>query len=204
MSTKQVNAAVQALFEAHIGRMVTSPEKDTDVVHTFRIAMLGDKIGTMKSGDKASYVVLERADKPTIVMNLHPNVISKLLKTGAADGGLKLVADGEAPKVEAATEETTETATTEEAPKTPVVEVQPTATTETAAPEATTEVPAEAPKAPSKKERAIACYKAGHKQGKARKDIIAVFRMAEKDGGLGMSAPGANTYYQNIKSGLWS
>ena len=70
-----------------------------------------------------------------------------------------------------------------------------------AAPAAAAPAPAaaEAPKAPSKKERAFQIYNAHAAKGEvSRKAVIAEYK-AE----LGMSAEGAATYYQNIKSGKW-
>lgn len=206
-----INTAVNEFFSSHFGRTVTEVEKDTTNVLSYKISALAEKIGTMKNGDKANYVVLTREDNSAIVMPLHPNVINKLLKNGH-DSGMTLV---QMATEQAANDEgTVATEIIEVASE--VVNALPVvneATTEVetapvAADAVEAEVAAATEEAPvaktTKKDRAIACYKDGHKLGKARKDIIAVFKTAEKDGGLGMSAPGANTYYQNIKSGLWS
>lgn len=50
----------------------------------------------------------------------------------------------------------------------------------------------------SKKDQTIAIVHAGWKAGLQRKDIIAQLRTE-----LNMGVPGANTYYQNVKSGAW-
>lgn len=51
----------------------------------------------------------------------------------------------------------------------------------------------------SKKARTLEIYQQGMKAKLARKDIIKQLREE-----LSMSAPGASTYYQNCKSGLWA
>ena len=51
----------------------------------------------------------------------------------------------------------------------------------------------------SKKQRTIALVKAGWNEGMTRKQIID----AMKDQ-FGLSDAGASTYYQNVKSGMWS
>lgn len=50
----------------------------------------------------------------------------------------------------------------------------------------------------SKKDQTIAIVHAGWKAGLQRKDIIAQLRTE-----LNMGIPGANTYFQNVKSGQW-
>ncbi len=50
----------------------------------------------------------------------------------------------------------------------------------------------------SKKAQAIAIYNEVHAANGARKDAMTRFKTE-----LGMSDAGANTYYQNIKSGVW-
>lgn len=56
------------------------------------------------------------------------------------------------------------------------------------------------PKTPkdSKKSKAIPIVAAGIAAGTARKDILAKLKTE-----LGLGDAGANTYYQNVKSGAW-
>lgn len=53
-------------------------------------------------------------------------------------------------------------------------------------------------KAETKKDATLRIYREEFAAGKRRKDII--IRMRTE---LGLSAPGANTYYHNVKSGMW-
>jgi hypothetical protein len=61
-----------------------------------------------------------------------------------------------------------------------------------------------AAKGPSQKDKArIIFHAAGPVVDGHRKAVIAKYRAKESDGGLDMSGPGANTYYQNFKQGTW-
>ena len=51
----------------------------------------------------------------------------------------------------------------------------------------------------SKKQRTIALVKAGWNEGMTRKQIIDIMKDQ-----FGLSDAGASTYYQNVKSGMWS
>ena len=87
------------------------------------------------------------------------------------------------------------------APKAPKAEKKATATTAVKAPKAPK---AEKPvvvkvEVPSKKSKALPIITADIAAGVARKDTIAKLL----DASIGCSAAGANTYYQNVKSGAW-
>lgn len=177
----------------------------------YKVARLSDKLGTMKNGEKAEYVVLVREDNDSITMTLHPEAAKRLAKNGN-DAGIELIVPAatestteqaaQEPVVEAAQEPVEEQPATEQTAQEPVVEAAPevpsaegTATGE----QPTAEAPAAAaPKELSKKARTLAVFKSMTAEGKARKDIIKV--MMEE---IGLSAAGANTYFQNCKSGLW-
>lgn len=179
---------------AHFGLAVAKTGSETP----FRLTSLADKIGTMKSGEKAQYVLLVNEADNTVIVMLHPNAASKLIKTGAFEDMtvIEAQADGEqAGEAEMSAEE--EQAVQEELN----AEVEPTTEVEVSAkPEAEVNGAAvEEPKAPSKKDLAIPLVKADLKAGVARKDTIAKLMNDE----VGCSKAGANTYYQNIKSGLW-
>lgn len=201
-----------------IGRTVISTDK-TGAETRFTIARLADKIGTLKDGSKGEYVVLTKDGETGVVINMHPNTAKKLAKTANADNFSLLIdlkttpiaepvagteldaadqaavqaeldaANGVTPSEKLATyladadkDEAGEAHTKEHGH----LDVKPAA-----------EVPAEA-KAPSKKSRTVAMFKEMTAEGKPRKDIIAKMKSE-----LGLSAPGANTYYQNCKSGAW-
>ena len=88
------------------------------------------------------------------------------------------------------------------APKAPKAEKKATATT--AAVKAPKAPKAEKPvvvkvEVPSKKSKALPIITADIAAGVARKDTIAKLL----DASIGCSAAGANTYYQNVKSGAW-
>lgn len=209
LNAKQVDFN-KAVADA-VGRQVEVTEKGTNTVHVFGIKGLDDKMGTMKDGTKVAYTVLERDDSGTLVVtSIHPNIIAKLLKNGSEAGMVLRSVEQEADASDAGEEVVTEvladkpaevadelvdpdvdTATTETAAvETPAEDVAPvTAATEEAAPAA----------APSKKQRCVAIFKELNGAGKPRKDVIAEFTSK-----VGLSAAGANTYYQNCKSGLWS
>lgn len=194
-------SVIASLFAGVVGRTVLAAGKDGAADTRYKIAKLSDKLGSLKDGSKGEYVVLQREDDTTIVMNLHPNVAKKLITKGE-DAGLTLLAaetaeagtpdaaEQEALKAELAAEQAG--ASTEPADPVTAVETA-SATTETDAPAA------EPAKEPSKKERTIAIVTAGLKAGTARKDIIAKLRTE-----LNMGIPGANTYFQNVKSGKWA
>ena len=147
--------AFQALFANFAGNTVIAT--DTGGGQTeFKVAHLDTKVGTMKNGDTAEYVVLQRADDQAVVISLHPNTAKKLFSKGE-EGVYKI----KAAEPEVVDQPETET------------------------------------KAPSKKDRAVAIYNSVVAAGGARKQAVAQF-MSE----LGLSAPGASTYYQNCKH-LW-
>jgi len=203
---------IQTLFAANEGRTVEANNDQNKGI--FKVAKLADKIGTMKNGDKAEYVVLTNENDEAVVIMLHPNVAKSLFEKGEdAKTGYKMV------PVETTDEQTVTTAEVGGAPaevilatsEGEVLAAVPAGTTEEASAETapedngaaeasteTTEAAAEEPKEPSKKELTIALVHAGWDAKLARKDIIAKM-IAE----IGMSGPCANTYYQNVKSGTW-
>lgn len=176
--------AFQALFANFAGLAVISTDK-TGVESRYKIASLTEKIGTMKDGTKAEYVLLQREDDDTVVIQLHPNTASKLFKKSEADSFK--IAPVSADEILAAEEEAALQAE---------LDVELTGTV--GEPElAFEEKAAEEVKEPSKKERALAIFAEVTAAGGARKETIARFTTE-----LGLSAPGASTYYQNCKK-LW-
>lgn len=177
------HAAFTTLAMSMIGIRVLATEKDGSKT-IYNVARLDTKIGTMKDGTKAEYVVLQRADNEAVVVSLHPNVAKKLFNKGA-DAGFEIepvsaadvIAAEEQVELQAELDEQ-QALTTEDADKVP---------------EVAKEVKV------SKKSQAVAIYKEVIAAGGARKEVIARFT-AE----LGMGAPGASTYYQNCKGGLWA
>ncbi len=152
----------------------------------FRIYALSDKVGTMKNGEKAPYVVLLNDDGATVV-NLHPEHAKRLFKKGE-DSGITMTEE----VYKAAEEVVEEVAAVIEQP---VIE-QPTASTEEGQQQAAADAAPVADKPLTKKAQAITIFNAN--VGKARKEVIAQFKDQ-----LGMSDQGGATYYHNIKSGLW-
>ena len=157
--------------------------------------VLTHKTGVLKDGTSAPYLhlVAEMGDAPEV--DLHPQKALELAKKGesrayktlaslASDGivALETVAamNEVAPADEAPTMELHQVAEPEAAPTAPAAEAAP------------------AEKKESKKAGTLRIYSAMTAEGKARKDIIAKMRTE-----LGLSNPGANTYYQNCKSGMW-
>lgn len=192
--TKTTVSAFAALASAFIGRAVLATDKTGDESR-FTIARLSDKIGTLKDGSKGEYLVLTKDGESAVVMNIHPQSAKRLLTKGE-ESGMKLVEAEAALSTDEQAEVQAELA----------AEVAPAVEPEAAAPakkakkvKAEPEVPAVAEdKAPSKKALTVAMYKEMTAAGKPRKDIIA--RMKSE---LNLSAPGANTYYQNCKGGRW-
>ena len=202
---------IASLITPLLGRTVISTDK-TGAESRFTIARLADKIGTLKDGSKGEYVVLTKDGESGVVINLHPNTAKKLVKQLVADGfslPMALHSVAEPLRRLTAEEEADELCieqaglqaelNAEQAFEAGVSADEKAAVLEPIAP--TTEVTAEAkaPKAPSKKERTVAMFKAMTAEGKPRKDIIAKMKSE-----LELSAPGANTYYQNCKSGAWA
>ncbi len=187
--TSTINHA--ALITAALGTIVASQAADGQETR-FKIASLADKTGKLKSGEKGQYVVLQSEADTAIVVNLHPQAAQRLLTEGEADGYKVIERVGEQP----AAEPTTEAAPAKKAkaPKAPKVKAEKPAK----APKVKAEKPAKEPKAPSKKALTIALYDSMKAEGKTRAEIIAAM-MAQ----LGLSQAGANTYYQNVKSGAW-
>ena len=135
------------------------------------------KFGTLKSGERAPYVHMIG---DTGIVDLHPEKARQLFAKGEF-GAMRILTDIAAEPVAA------------EAVTTPEVVAE-------AAPVAAT--PADATPVVAKKETSkdatLRIYREMNVDGKQRKEIIARMRTE-----LGMSVPGANTYYQNVKSGMW-
>ncbi len=165
-----------SLIAPLFGRAVIATDKDGAETR-YTIAKLADKIGTLKDGSKGEYVVLTKDGETGVVMNIHPNTAKKLATKGEGDM-LKLVPADAAESSEPA-------ASTEAAAE---------AGAEQAAPQDEAPAP-EAPKV-TKKSQTLDIFRA--MAGKPRKEII-----AEMKAKLGLSDAGANTYYQNCKSGAW-
>lgn len=194
-------SAIASLFAGVVGRAVLAAGKDGAADTRYKVAKLSDKLGTLKDGSKGEYVVLQREDDTAVVLNLHPNVAKKLFTKGE-DAGLTLLAaeTDEASTPDAAEQEALKAELAAEQAGASTEPADPATATETAS--TATETPAadaEPAKEPSKKERTIAIVTAGQKAGLSRKDIIAKLRTE-----LNMGVPGANTYYQNVKSGKWA
>jgi hypothetical protein len=187
-----------ALVTPFFGRTVISTDK-TGAESRFTIVKLADKIGTMKDGTKAEYVVLVNSADVGVMLNLHPQHAKRLLTKGE-DSGLVMAMDlnyiapetAAEPVVETAPETVVNTApeTAEETAAEPVVET---------AAEPVVETAAEPVAKVSKKSLCVVMFTEMTTAGKPRKEIIARM-MAE----LQLSVPGANTYYQNCKSGAWT
>jgi len=172
---------IASLVTPLIGRTVISTDK-LGTESRFTIARLADKIGTLKNGSKGEYVVLTKDGETGVVINLHPNTALKLAKTANADGfSLLMDLHGPVSAAELSDEEKAAVQAELAASQSTVVK-------------AATEV-----KAPSKKSLTVTMFTSMTAEGKSRKDIISAFKSQ-----LGLSAACCNTYYQNIKSGLWS
>lgn len=204
-------SAIAALITPLLGRAVLATDK-AGAETRYTISKLSDKVGTLKDGSKGEYVILTKDGETGVVMNLHPNTAKKLATKGEGDM-LKLVpvADGAEPA--ASTEEAAAELNTDEqaAVAAELATEQAGGVTATEQTDAVAETPkadaapvdepaaepAKAAKEPSKKDRTIAIFKS--MAGSARKDIIAKMKTD-----LGLSDAGANTYYQNCKSGAWA
>ena len=161
------------LFAANLGKKVET------AAGQMIIESLLDKMGTLKSGEKASYIHMVGDNG---IVDLHPEKAKQLLTKGEC-GVYRILADiaGEAVEVAVATTETVET---------PVVAADSTVAPVDAAPVVE--------KKETNKEATLRIYKELNVDGKQRKEIIARMRTE-----LGMGVPGSNTYYQNVKSGMW-
>ena len=188
-----VAVATADLLRGLIGRQVESKSG---------IMLINDvlthKTGVLKDGSSAPYLhlVAEMGDKPEV--DLHPQKAMELMKKGES-GAYKIL--GELAASGTVSEEVQEVIGEVAAPGS--IEPTPAIIEAIAAFEAWVNGPATeaAPveeKKESKKAGTLRIYAAGVAAGKARKDIIAQMRTE-----LGLSVPGANTYYQNVKSGLW-
>jgi len=197
MTATQTASVIASLFPQFVNMAVSSVEKDGST-SLYQIARLDTKIGKMKNGAEAEYVVLTKADNEAIVVSLHPNVAAKLFKGGESNG-YKLVTEGEP-----AAEEVIETAEDQAALQAELDAENAAIAGAVAAAEAGQPAEegtiAEEPKEVkvTAKERAMAIFKevvgAGPVAKEHRAPVIARFK-AE----LGMGAPGASTYYQNCK-----
>ena len=182
------------LLRTLIGRQV---ESKTGVLLVNDV--LTHKTGVLKDGTSAPYLhlIAEMGDAPEV--DLHPQKALELIKKGesgaykilaslASDGAVALetvaAMNEVAPADEAPTMELHQVAEPEAAPAAPAAEAAP--------------AEAEGEKKESKKAGTLRIYREMTAEGKARKDIIARMRTE-----LGLSIPGANTYYQNVKSGAW-
>lgn len=170
--TQTQTTTYAALVSAVIGRSVLMT---TDVESkVYKISSLSDKVGSLKNGDKAEYLILTDANDDKVVIQMHPSQAQQLVKKGEV-GFFKLI------------DETAGEAAPEGETAAPVVDK----------PKRERKVKAEkAPKEPkvTKRMRAQEIFNTATADGKARKDIIALFKSE-----LGMSDAGASTYYQLIK-----
>lgn len=180
------------LFRAAIGRSIQA-KSGVLLIND----VLTHKTGVLKDGSKAPYLhlVSEMGDQPEV--DLHPQKALELLKKGEC-GAYKILGalaaeSTVAPEIVAAMNEV---APADEAPTMELHQVEEPAAP--AAPATAESAPAEEKKE-SKKAGTIRLFKEGQAAGLARKDIIAKMRTE-----LGLSVPGANTYYQNCKSGMWA
>jgi hypothetical protein len=207
----QTVSSIATLAAALIGRTVISTD-NTGVTSNYTIAKLSDKLGTMKSGKKAEYVILQSSDDAAVVMSLHPEAAKRLMMNGS-DSGLVLEAADAAAAAEvtaapaAETDAIAEDAIAATEPAAPVAKVKKAKAPKVAKvkaekPAKVAKVKAEKPaadavaKAPSKKDQFMAVFTAN--VGKTRQEVKTA---AES---LGLSLAGFNTYYQNAKSGKWA
>ena len=157
--------------------------------------LLTHKTGVLKDGTQAPYLhlVAEMGDRPEV--DLHPQKALELAKKGES-GAYKILAAlaDEGTVTEEIVAAMNEVALGNEAPTMELHRVEEPA----AAAPAAEAAPVEGEKKESKKAGTLRIYAAGIAAGKARKDIIAQMRTE-----LDLSIPGANTYYQNCKSGMW-
>ena len=169
---------IKQLFAANLGKKVET------AAGQMTIDSFLEKFGTMKSGERAPYVHMIG---DTGIVDLHPEKARQLFAKGEF-GAMRILTDIAAEPVAA------EAVTTPEV----VAEAAPVAATpaaEAAAPADATPVVA---KKETSKDATLRIYREMNVDGKQRKEIIARMRTE-----LGMSVPGANTYYQNVKSGMW-
>lgn len=195
----QATSTIAALITPLIGRTVIATDK-TGVESRYTVAKLSDKIGTLKDGSKGEYVVLTKDGETGVVLNLHPNTAKKLATKGAGDQLTLVPVDGATDSIDR-TALSAEPAAAEEAKGNGTEDSQGSDTPADEAPAANA-APADEPaaaKAPrvTKKSQTVAIFQS--MAGKARKEIIAEMKTQ-----LGLSDAGANTYYQNCKSGAWA
>lgn len=176
---------IESTFTTLRNRLCNVTNRDGSV-EQYRIHALSEKLGTMKNGSKAPYVILMNTKGNGVVVNLHPEHAKRLFKKGE-DSGIEIIAHSpEEVNAEEVVAPVVEGVVAAE-------EVKP----EVVAAEVTTPAANEvAEKAHSKKAMAVELF--NKNTGSARKDVIALF-ISE----LNMSKLGAATYYQNIKSGQW-
>jgi hypothetical protein len=196
-------SAIATLITPLIGRTVISTDK-TGAESRYTISKLSDKLATLKDGSKGEYVILTKDGETGVVINMHPNTAKKLAKKGEGDNfvlamALTQTAEPKADPVVASTEPAADLSAAEQTDvKAELAAAQSGAPAADMPPKDEAPVPAaKAAKEPSKKDRTIAIFKS--MAGGARKDIIAKMKTD-----LGLSDAGANTYYQNCKSGAWA
>lgn len=169
------------------------------------IDRLSDKIGTMKSGQKAPYVELrgKNATDGDFLLQLHPEQAKRLFNKGQ-EGALRILGDL-TKSIEAADEEgpaivkedvstdvlATAGAETVENTSQTVESTEPASETQSTAQIDSTPVSQAAE--PSKKDRFMTIFRLGG----TRKEIREAVRSFVP------SEPGFATYYQNAKSGKW-
>lgn len=184
--------AVAALVMNMIGATVIAAAKDGKPEVKYTVARLSEKLGTMKNGDKAEYVVLTLTDDTAVVMNLHPEQAKRLFKKGE-DSGLTVVPKEASDEPTDAEQKDLQAELTGEQAGATVVALETTGPVTEEVKEAAAADAATEPKKLSKKDQFMALYKAGG----TRKEV------SVKAAAIGVSGPGFNTYYQNAKSGKW-
>lgn len=188
---------------AAVGRQVLQNAEGAQ--HAFKITGIdAEKTGSLKDKSKAPYMVITRDDDTSIVVHLHPKNAKNLLDTGtdgefvltalsteAADvGAVEQAADTQAQTAEAGTGEVVANADGSAVEGSTEVAGETTGETTQAAGETTDE-----PAAPTKKEMAIDAYIEMANAGKTRAEIIKHYVDV-----IGLTKPGAATYYQNCAS----
>ena len=179
------------LFAANLGKRVQSG------ANVLTIALMDGKTGTLKSGEKdVPYVRLSNESE---VIELHPEKAKQLFNKGEF-GALRIMADITGTTIEdySAQSETDTTGTPAFADTTAAPATTPVESTEKPTEASAGDAAPVVEKKESKKEATLRIFNELNKDGKQRKEIIARMRTE-----LGLSIPGANTYYQNCKSGMW-
>ncbi len=206
---------ISTLFTNNINNQIVRTIGDKNTV--FKLKEISTRVGVMKNGEKQPYITLVAVDDQLVVLNLHPQVAKKLLNDGQSGNMSVVEVKSEEVKMEQVDVKKLFEIKINKQPlltyskkivnnqfdltkvfKSQIVEQFQNVVQQVQEQQVQEQV-VEPQKKLSKKAQALMIVRGGWAAQQSRKEIINI--LIER---LSMTSAGASTYYQNIKSGMWS